>query len=236
MFLPQEEQTTKVTLWLVGDSTMSIKDPKAYPETGWGMPFVYYWDSTVTVKNLARNGRSTKSFIAEGLWQPERLAKGDYVFIQFGHNDASKDKGERYATPEEFRANLKRYVQETRTQGAIPILITPVARRRFDSTGTAIESHPVYADIVKEVAIAENSLFIDLNTRSKNLYQQMGPEYSKYLFNHLVPGEHPNYPFGKVDNTHFNELGARKIAGLVLEEIRKIDTALAARIVKSIKP
>src|ERR1700704_3105332 len=86
----------KITIWLIGDSTMSIKEVKAYPETGWGMPFAIFFDSTVTVDNRAKNGRSTKSFMAENLWQPvvDNLQEGDYVFIQFGHNDESKDKGE----------------------------------------------------------------------------------------------------------------------------------------------
>src|SRR5437870_4741569 len=124
----------KITIWLVGDSTMSKKDVKAYPETGWGMPFVNFWDSTVKVDNRAVNGRSSKSFIAENRWQPvvDNLQEGDYVFIQFGHNDESKDKGERYSTPEEFKANLTRYVLDTKNKKAIPVLITPVGRRKFD--------------------------------------------------------------------------------------------------------
>src|SRR5436189_2567426 len=90
----------KIKIFIAGDSTMSIKETKAYPETGWGMPFVYFWDSTVTVVNRARNGRSTKTFISEGLWKSiyDEAGPGDYVIIQFGHNDESKDKGERYAT------------------------------------------------------------------------------------------------------------------------------------------
>src|SRR5687768_10644359 len=83
----------KITVWLIGDSTMSIKESRYYPETGWGMPFVHFWDSTVKVDNRARNGRSSKSFTAEGLWKPviENMSEGDYVFIQFGHNDESKE-------------------------------------------------------------------------------------------------------------------------------------------------
>src|SRR5689334_17938120 len=120
----------KIKIWLIGDSTMANKEIKAYPETGWGMPFAYFFDSTVVVDNRARNGRSTRSFIAEGLWQPvvDRLKEGDYVFIQFGHNDESKEKGERYATPEQYKTNLIKFVTETRAKKANPILLTPVTR------------------------------------------------------------------------------------------------------------
>src|SRR5687768_3285277 len=116
----------KITIWLCGDSTMSIKEKKAYPETGWGMPFAYFWDSTVVVENLAKNGRSTGSFRNEGLWKKvfDSAVEGDYVFIQFGHNDEVSTK-KTYTTETEFRNNLKQYVSETRSKKAIPILLTP---------------------------------------------------------------------------------------------------------------
>jgi lysophospholipase L1-like esterase len=223
----------KISVWLIGDSTISVKETKAFPETGWGMPFAYFFDSTVVVENRAKNGRSTKSFKAEGLWKPvtEQLKEGDYVFIQFGHNDEAKEKVERYTTPEEFKANLIAYVVETKGRKAIPVLVTPVSRRRFDSTGKAQETHLVYSAIVREVAKKQSVAFIDLDTKSRELYQQLGPETSKLLFNYLLPNEHPNYPEGKQDNTHFNELGARKIASIVLASIRELDLKLENRIV-----
>jgi len=226
----------KITIWLCGDSTMSIKEKKAYPETGWGMPFVYFWDSTVTIENLAKNGRSTKTFISEKLWQKvvDNAKEGDYVFIQFGHNDESKDKGERYATPDTFRMNLTKFIIEAKAKKAIPVLFTPVSRRRFDDAGTAIESHKEYSAYVKEVVEKENVLFIDLDTKSRALYQQFGKENSKLLFMQLKAGEHPSYPDGRDDNTHFNELGARLIAQLVLAEIKSLIPDLADRIVKPV--
>lgn len=212
----------KIIIFLAGDSTMSIKETKAYPETGWGMPFVYFWDSTVTIVNRAKNGRSTKTFLSEGLWKSimDEAQPGDYVFIQFGHNDEAKEKKERYATPDTFRMNLTRFVNEVRDREATPILFTPVSRRKFDSTGTAVETHKEYSAYVKEVAVKENVLLIDLDSKSRELYQQFGKNDSKLLFLQLKPGDHPNYPDGKDDNTHFNELGARLIAQLVLSEIR----------------
>ena len=222
----------KITIWMIGDSTMAIKDPKAFPETGWGMPFVYFWDSTVTVDNRAQNGRSTKSFMAEGRWKPvvDAMQEGDYVFVQFGHNDEVPTK-KTYTTETEFKTNLEKYVNDARSKKAIPILITPVARRKFDSAGNVEGTHDVYAQIVRHVAAENHVPLIDLDKKGQALLQQFGVEKSKLLFNQLMPGEHPNYPQGKEDNTHFNELGARMMAEIVLKEIKELHLELADRIV-----
>lgn len=227
--------TDAITVYLVGDSTMSEKEVKAYPETGWGMPFRYFFNETVVVENHARNGRSTRTFITEGRWQTvsDKLRKGDYVFIQFGHNDESKEKADRYTSPEDYKKNLARFINESLAKGAVPVLLTPVARRRFDEQGNIRESHPEYSPLVHEVAKQLNVAFIDLDKRSQALYQQFGKENSKLLFLQLKPGEHPNYPEGKDDNTHFNELGARLIAQIVLEEIQNLKLELANRIIKN---
>ena len=227
-----------IKIFMAGDSTIAIKETKAYPETGWGMPFVYFWDSSVTVVNRAKNGRSTKTFLSEGLWNSiyTEAKEGDYVFIQFGHNDESPDKKERYATPDTFKMNLTRFIKEARDKKAIPVLLTPVARRRFDKDGKAIESHVQYSALVHEVAKETNVLFIDLDEKSRALYQQFGAENSKLLFLQLKPGEHPNYPDGRDDNTHFSEMGARLIAQLVLQEIKTTIPELYARIRKPVLP
>lgn len=221
-----------IKVYLIGDSTMSIKEISAYPETGWGMAFKHFFDSSVVVDNRAKNGRSTGSFLVENRWQPivDSLQAGDYVFIQFGHNDEVETK-KTYTTPEAFKANLVRYVTETREKKAHPILLTPVARRKFDKTGHIIGTHDQYSDIVRTVAKEQEVPLIDLDKKSQALLQQLGVEKSKLLFNWLEPGEHPNYPDGEEDNTHFNELGARKIAELVLAEIRALGLELADRIV-----
>jgi lysophospholipase L1-like esterase len=226
----------KIKIWLIGDSTMSVKEVKAYPETGWGMPFVYFWDSTVTVDNRAMNGRSTRTFMEEKRWDPvvSEMQEGDYVFIQFGHNDEVPTK-KSYVTEKDFKNNLVKYITDTRNKKANPVLITPVARRKFDSTGHIQETHAVYAQIVRDVAKENNVSLIDLSEKSKALFQQLGPETSKYLLNYLSPGEHPNYPEGKQDDTHFNELGARKMAELILAEIKNLKLELAERILKQLK-
>lgn len=221
----------KIKIFLAGDSTMSIKQTRYYPETGWGMPFVYFWDSSVTVINKAQNGRSTSSFRNEGRWKQimDEGAEGDYVFIQFGHNDEVPSK-KTYTTETEFRNNLSRFVQEAREKKMIPLLLTPVARRKFDSAGKVEGTHEVYAQIVRDVARETQAYLIDLDRKSQELYQEMGIENSKLLFVQLKPGEHPNYPKGKEDNTHFSELGARLIAQLVLHELKLLGTDLNERI------
>ena len=231
-FLAPEKK--KIRVWMAGDSTMAIKDVRAYPETGWGMPFVHFFDSTVAVDNRARNGRSTRTFIAEKRWQGiiDSLQEGDYVFIQFGHNDEVKEKVGSYTTPDEYVANLKRFVTETRNKKGNPILLTPGARRKFDSTGHVVETHEQYSNLVRGVAKELNVPLIDHDKISQELLQQFGVENSKLLFLQLLPGQHQNYPNGKDDNTHFNELGARLMAQLVLKEIRVMKLELAERIVK----
>jgi lysophospholipase L1-like esterase len=223
----------KITVYLIGDSTIADKSPDKFPETGWGTPFKIFFDSTVVVENHARNGRSTRTFISENRWQPisDALQEGDYVFIQFGHNDESKEKVDRYTSPDEYKANLKKFIEETRSKKATPVLLTPVTRRRFRN-GQIQETHAEYSKLVHEVAAEEKVHLIDLDTKSRALLQETGEETSKLLFLQLKHGEHPNYPEGKDDNTHFSELGARKIAQLVLADIVALRLELADRIVK----
>lgn len=219
-FLPARQ--VKLRIFMAGDSTMSIKAQTAYPETGWGMPFVHFWNEQVQVINRAKNGRSTKTFRTEGIWATmlDEMQEGDYVFIQFGHNDEVKEKIGSYTTPAEFTANLKQYIADTRIKKAIPVLLTPVSRRKFDANGNPVGTHEIYSALVREVATAENTILIDHDILSRAVYGKLGVETTKLLFLQLQAGEHPNYPGGKEDNTHFNELGARLMAQLVLQEIR----------------
>ena len=223
-----------IKIYLAGDSTMSIKDKKSYPETGWGMPFAGFWDSTVTVDNRALNGRSTRSFMEEQRWSSimNTLAEGDYVFIQFGHNDEIPTK-KTATTPAEFKANLEKYISDTRSRKATPVLLTSVARRKFDSNGNIVDTHKQYADITRATAKEQNVVLLDIDLSSRALLQQRGPLASQYLFNHLKPGEHPNYPEGKIDDTHFSELGARKIAELVYAEMKIVLPELASKAYKA---
>lgn len=230
-FLPIEKK--HIRLYLIGDSTMAAKQVKAYPETGWGMPFTAFFDSTVQVDNRAQNGRSTKSFMAENRWQPvvDKLQEGDYVFIQFGHNDEVPTKAT-YTPPGDFTANLVKYITDAKSKKAFPVLLTPVARRKFDAAGHIVGTHDAYSALVRVVAQQQQVPLIDLDKISQELLERSGPENSKMLFNYLEPGEHPNYPQGRQDDTHFSELGARKMAELVLAQIKSLHLELAERIVK----
>ena len=221
----------KITVYLIGDSTMSEKAVNTYPETGWGMPFTRFFNNNVKVDNRAQNGRSTKSFLAEQRWTSvmDSLKEGDYVFIQFGHNDEVETK-KTYTPPADYKLNLLKFITETKSKKAIPVLITPVSRRRFDASGKAIETH-TYSPLVREESREQSVPLIDLDASSIALYQKFGPEGSAVLFNHLKPGVHPNYPDGRIDDTHFNELGAREIAQIVLQNIRDLKLSLADHIV-----
>lgn len=221
-----------IKVYLVGDSTIADKDSRKYPETGWGTPFKIFFDTTVTVENRAANGRSTRTFIAENRWQQivDSLHSGDYVFIQFGHNDEAEAKKDRYTPPEDFKMNLRKFVTEAKSKGAYPVLLSPVTRRKFDSLHQVKETHAVYGQLTKEVAEEMHVNFIDLNSLSKNLLQSFGEVHSKLLFLHLAQNEHPNYPDGIGDNTHFSELGARLVAQLVIAEVKALQLPLAQRI------
>lgn len=222
-------QKTPVTVFLAGDSTCATKLAEKRPETGWGEMFgKFFKGGKVAIDNRAMNGRSTKTFISEGRWQAiiDALKKGDYVFIQFGHNDSSKEKGERYTPPEDYRKNLIKFVEEVRAKQANPVLLTPVMRRRFDKDGKFYDTHGEYPDIVRAVAKEQKVPLIDMHRKSEKLIVGYGVEGSKKLFLVLKEGESPNYPKGLDDNTHFSPLGAEEMAKLVVEGIRETKIGL----------
>lgn len=203
---------------------MAAKLAKKRPETGWGeMLEQHFQPGSVNVENRAANGRSTKTFISEGRWQGivNDLKKGDYVFIQFGHNDQSKDKGERYTPPEDFKKNLAGFIDDVRAKGSTPVLMTPVVRRRFDKESKFYDSHGEYPDLIRGVAKEKKAVLIDMQKVSADLLINYGDEGSRKLFLQLKPGEDPNYPKGIEDNTHFSPIGAEEIANLAVNELKK---------------
>jgi lysophospholipase L1-like esterase len=225
-----------ITIHLAGDSTMAKKLPEKRPETGWGeaLPMFFRADRVV-VNNHAKNGRSTRLFIEQSLWQGllDSLKEGDYVFIQFGHNDGAKDKPDRYTPPDDYRANLIRFVREARERKATPVLFTPVMRRKFTKEGAFVDQHGVYPGIVREVAAELKVPLIDMHRMSEQLLVSLGPEESRKLFLQLKPGENPNYPNGIEDNTHFNPHGAERMAALAVEGIRERRLGLAKYLLKA---
>lgn len=224
------EAKRPLTIYLAGDSTMAQKLPEKRPETGWGeMLGAFFQEGTVTIDNRAQNGRSTKTFIEEKRWQAivEQLQQGDYVFIQFGHNDESKEKVGRYTPPADYRNNLIRFITDVRDRKAFPVLLTPVMRRRFDKSGNVQDTHGEYPDIVRSVAGEYRVPLIDMHRSSARILQQYGPEESRKLFLQLKPDENPNYPKGIEDNTHFNPVGAEVMASLAVDGIKESKLGLA---------
>jgi lysophospholipase L1-like esterase len=225
-----------VKVYLIGDSTMCLYPTRQLPINGWGMPFANYFDQTVTIDNRAKGGRSTRTFLAENRWQPivDSLKAGDYVLIQFGHNDEGPPPqyADRYTPVPDYKVNLAKFITEAQAKNAIPILITPVSRRNFDKDGHAKETHIEYTKAVFEIGAQYHVPVIDLDKKSRDLYQQLGLDRSKILFMELDSAEHPNYPLGRHDNTHFNEYGARKLAEIVINDMKEQHLPLADRLVK----
>lgn len=223
-----------VTIFLAGDSTMAPKQENRRPETGWGeMLEKHFKPGTVKVDNRALNGRSTTSFISEGRWQAliQVVQRGDYVFMQFGHNDQKKDKPGVYASPEDYKAHLTKWIAETRAKGATPILLTSVARRRFEN-GVLVKTHGEYPDLVKAVAKEQKVVLVDMEAKSSEVLTRYGEADSTKLFLQLKPGENANYPNGVIDNTHFSPLGAEEMALKAVEGIRELKISLGKLLVK----
>ena len=234
------------TVFMIGDSTMANKDTTGgKQERGWGMVLQQYFDSHVLVDNHAVNGRSTKSFINEGRWDKvlAKIKPGDYVFIQFGHND-EKPQPERHTDPgTTFDDNLRKFVNETRSKGGIPVLFNAVVRRNFAlkvqkndddeklrnldakqgnnvlEGATLYDAHGDFRIAPANVAREMGVVFIDANTITHELEQGLGREASKKLHMIFAPGEHPSLPKGRWDNTHYNIYGANQVAVLLIKAV-----------------
>ncbi len=223
------EEKRPVHIFMIGDSTMANKKPSALPETGWGqvLPEFFNMDSVV-IDNHAVNGRSSKSFLGENRWEPviSQVQPGDYVIIQFGHNDQKPDE-ERHTDPfTTYTDNLLKYINETREKGGIPIICTSIVRRHFDEEGNLEDSHKDYLKAVRKIAKKEKVLFLDLEAKTREVEEEMGPDESKYLHVFVKPGVYPNRPEGKEDNTHLSQLGAHTVAKLAVDEMKKLDIPL----------
>lgn len=225
-----------VRVFMAGDSTMADKvynknvldsltgelSPEVFMERGWGQLLPEFFTDDVVVRNFAKNGRSTKTFISEGWWSKimNEVQPGDFVVIQFGHNDGAIDKKERYTSPDEYRTNLIRFVDEVRAKKATPILCTPVMRRKFDKEGKLVDTHGVYPGIVKEVAKQKKVDLVDMQASTAEWLTKAGVASSRQYFHKFAPGVSRLYPQGLDDNTHFVEKGARAVAGMFADALK----------------
>jgi DNA sulfur modification protein DndE len=213
------------TLFLCGDSTMANKAPIDAPETGWGMVFPEYFTDGVKIQNHAVNGRSTKSFRTLGHWKAviDQVKTGDYVILQFGHNDQKKEDTLRYAEPNtDYKKNLTRFITEIKAKGGNPILATPVMRRKFDANGAFIDQHGDYPSVVRALAKELNLPLIDMHQKSQKIIEGHGVEGSKKIFMHLPTGFSPKHSKGVVDNTHFCKYGALLMANSAVESLMEM--------------
>jgi len=234
-FVAQAPQKNHIRIFLIGDSTMADKPLVDNPEHGWGQIFPMFFSKNVIVYNHARNGRSTKSFIDEGRWQViyDQLQPGDYVFIQFGHNDAKKEDPNRYAPARpDYKENLRKFIRESREKQAIPILLTPVIRHDFNEKGEFIATHYDYPAAMKEVATEENAPLIDVFEKSKELVGGLGEVKSRPLYLAGVQdGQFRNWN-KKKDHTHFTRTGAFQMAQIVVDGIKELKLPLAKELVE----
>ncbi len=220
-------QRPDYTIYLAGDSTMANKKPEKSPETGWGMELQSFFNDNVTVSNHAKNGRSSLSFVSEGRWDSimNALQPGDYVFIEFGHNDQKRDSA-RHSSPEEYYERLCQFVDDVKSKNGNPVLFTPIVRRRFNEEGKFYDTHGKYPAKVKLAAKEKKVPFIDLHKRSEELLKNLGEEESKSLFLIADSGVWENYPSGVDDNTHLNKKGAKEIAHLAVQELIELGLEL----------
>ncbi len=207
-------------IYIIGDSTVEDNQP---PFRGWGWALPKYVKEGVEVHNHALSGRSTRSFLEEGLWEPveKAMSAADLLLIQFGHNDEKDD--ERHTDPETtYTENLWRYCRTALEKGAHPVLLTPVSRRFFIPGGEMLYTHGEYPRAVRKLAEVKGIPLIDLKKDSRELYLSLGEEKTAELFVRLAPGENPDFPDGHDDKTHFNAYGADRICSLIVTEMRRI--------------
>lgn len=148
------------------------------------------------------------------------VQKGDYVIVQFGHNDQKKEDSTRFSNPEDYAKHLTKYVEEIRTKGANPVLATPISRKTFDAEGNLLDTHLEYTLQVYAVSESMQVPLLELNQKSKELLSTWGSEKSKELFMHFGPGLYEKFPEGVEDNTHLSPTGAFRISDLAIEEIK----------------
>lgn len=222
------------TIFWAGDSTVQYNGEDTYPQTGMGQVFENFTKEGIMVSNHAKNGRSTKSFLEE--WRMvsiyDSITEGDFLFVQFGHNDEKINDPARYTKPTgDYQINLEKFVNVARNKKAIPVFISPLTRRVFDENGNVTEDlHKPYTEAMKEKAQELQVAFIDLDNLSLEKLIEAGPEETYSWYMNLEPGIFDNYPEGQVDNTHLQKKGAEIYAKIIATELLKLGGVYAALI------
>lgn len=226
-------------LHLVGDSTMSNKVSQAYPERGWGQLLPDFLQPELQLFNHAANGRSTRRFVSEGRWQAllDQLQPGDYVLIQFGHNDQKADDPSRYAAADsDYPDFLRQFVQDIRQHRAQPMLASSICRRHFIADGSLQRNLAEYAAATAMVAQQMEVTFVDLQQLSCDYLQTQGPAASQAYFIQVPADLYQKFPTGTEDNTHLSVQGAARVAQLFIRELRRQQHPLAAFIERELLP
>lgn len=220
-----------ITLFVAGDST--VTDQAREPYTGWGQMLPRFFQQGVAVSNQAESGLALFSFERQKRLEKvlSMMKKGDYLFIQFGHND-QKDKRPDAGPFTTYKANLKRFIEAARGKGGIPVLVTPMERRRFEKDGKQAATLSDYADAVRQVGNEEQVPVIDLNAMSMKLYAALGPEKSTKAFVHYPANTFPGQDKPLKDDTHHSTYGGYELARCVVEGIKASVPSLAAHLVK----
>ncbi len=214
----------KVRLFIAGDSTAQTYKENETLMRGWGQMLQHFFTDEVKVVNHAIGGRSTKTFIGEGRWDSllGEIQPGDYVIIQFGHNDAST-RPERHTSYVDYKQNLIQFVNETRAKGGNPILATSIVMRTFKDGNLIDDRLKAYPAVTRMVAGEYNVPLIDANVVTRDLVLMLGDEASKPFYRWLGPGVDKSKPEGVQDDTHMNELGANQVAMFIAEGIQKLN-------------
>lgn len=210
------------TIFLCGNSTVVDQDYE--PWASWGQIIPRFFNDQVCFANYAESGESANTFIAAGRLKKalSQMKKGDYIFMEFGHND-QKQKGPGKGAYYSYMTSLKTFIDEARARGAHPVLVTPTQRRSFGPDGKIKDTHEDYPEAMRWLAAKENIPLIDLNEMTRTFYEAMGVEESKKAFVHYPAGTYPNQTKDFADNTHFNPYGAYEIAKCIIEGMKKLN-------------
>ena len=218
-------------IYVIGDSTASVYSQSVYPRMGWAQPLQDYFQlACAKIEDKALSGRSSKSFYDEGAWTPIKsaLRPGDFVLIQFGHNDEKTEDAPRHTDPfGSYQQYLGRYIDDALGASATPILLTSIERNKW-SGGKLVATHGDYPAAMRQLAAARKLTLIDMTSLTHAYFERLGQAATTKLFMNLASGEHPNYPQGNADDTHLQEKGARKVADIALAELARQRSALAA--------